>query len=230
MPPRKRKLMEEIEDKGVFAERVNPSGRRMITLREGERKELLKTRQIERSIALFLDLEDKHTWEQIAQECGLSVRGLKDLTKTEEFIDLYSQYYADLGHDPRLKATQAQIADMLPDAIKAIKDILSDANAPASARIKAAFSIMDKAGIQTPTQGNSDRTELTDFLLKANVNIENVTVNVLPQEYTDHHVEEYLANQVREINPLAALQASESIIDVTPTELEQEPAEEEVVF
>ena len=100
---------------GVFQEdRRLPDGRRQIQLRAHERRDIQQQRLFEGAAALFLDLDQKHTWRQIADELGISLSKLKDLTKSEEFEDVYNALLADISHDPRYRATQARSRTCCP--------------------------------------------------------------------------------------------------------------------
>jgi hypothetical protein len=180
-------------------------------LRKGERRELIKQRKVETAVALFLDLNEDHSWEEIAKKCGLSLIGLKDLTKTEEFMQVYNAHFAELGHDPRLKATQAALTDLLSPAIRAIREILVSPTAPASAKAKAAFEIIRLNGVEAIDPRGTDKTELHEFLRKSGVNIEQMNIT-LPPEYLEKGVAEIIEGQVREIssNPLFLTEKSEA--------------------
>lgn len=206
------KKLENLELTGAMADRVLPSGKRALKLRKNERKELQQRQQIETAVALFLDIQEDHTWEEIAEACGLSLMGLKDMTKTEEFMRVYNEHFAELGHDPRLKATQAALTDLLSPAIRAIRNVLTDDNAPASAKMKAAFEIIRLNGLEAIDPKGNDKSELQDFLLKAGVNIENMNIN-LPPEYIEKGVADIIEGQVREITDKHALLPQKSEVE-----------------
>lgn len=206
------KKLENLELTGAMADRVLPSGKRALKLRKNERKELQQRQQIETAVALFLDIQEDHTWEEIAEACGLSLIGLKDMTKTEEFMRVYNEHFAELGHDPRLKATQAALTDLLSPAIRAIRNVLTDDNAPASAKMKAAFEIIRLNGLEAIDPKGNDKSELQDFLLNAGVNIENMNIN-LPPEYIEKGVADIIEGQVREITDKHALLPQKSEVE-----------------
>lgn len=171
----------EVEVTGVLAERVK-SGKRRLKLTQSEKSELRRSRMIESAVALFLDLEQDHSWQEIASELGVSVPTLKDLTKTEEFMAKYSEYFVDLGHDPRIKATQAAVSDMLPLAIRELRNLLTNSRAGGQAKLNAIKEIFRLSGLDAPKQATNDRSELAEFLKGAGVNIEQMNV-VMPPEY-----------------------------------------------
>jgi hypothetical protein len=84
---------------------------------------------------MFLDLEIAHTWEEIASALGISVPTLKNLTKSQAFIDKYNEHFADLGHDLRLKAGQTALVDMLPTAIRELKNLISSPTTPPTVKL-----------------------------------------------------------------------------------------------
>lgn len=205
------KKLGNLELTGAMAKRVMPNGKRAIKLRKHERRELIHQQKVETAVALFLDLKDDHSWEEIAEKCGLSLIGLKDLTKTEEFMQVYNAHFAELGHDPRLKATQAALTDLLSPAIRAIREILVSPTSPASAKAKAAFEIIRLNGVEAIDPRGTDKTELYEFLRNSGVNIEQMNIT-LPPEYLEKGVAEIIEGQVREISskPLALIEKGEA--------------------
>jgi hypothetical protein len=143
-----------------------------------------------------LDLETERTWADIARELGLSPAQLKDLTKTPEFDTAYNMLFAELGHDPRFRAVQGALADMLPLAIRELKNLLLQPNTPAGVRLKAAEKIMDLNGISKPQQQHSDRQELVRFLVEHKINLENIRLPT-PPEYAEA-VQNYLPEEIVE--------------------------------
>lgn len=181
MPLKNRTTKEEIVVTGVLADRISPvSGKRRISLTNGERKSLLKQKNVEKAVALFLDLENNHSWAEIAKELGISVMALKDLTKTDDFMTIYDAYFVDLGHDPRLRATQQAISDLLPRAMTELRRMLIDPEVAAPTRLNIIREIFKYAGIQEPTPAKSDKAELAEFLKGMEVNVENVNVSLAP--------------------------------------------------
>jgi hypothetical protein len=105
----------EANVRGVMAERVNPNtGKRALMLRKHERKELARQRMVETAVAMFLSIEQSYSWQQVADEIGVSMPILKEITKSDEFIERWNQHFAELGHDPRLKATQGALWTCFP--------------------------------------------------------------------------------------------------------------------
>jgi hypothetical protein len=169
---------------GALAERTTADGRRRIQLTNDERDEALFHETIEHAVALYLDLRGRHTNQQIADELGISVHQLKNLTCTEEFEACWNENAADLGHDPRLKASQNALLGLLPDAVMAVEDVL--ANGSSNAKVQAAKMVFDLNGVVKRTMTDSNKKEMIDFLTgkSAVINQTNVQINV-PQEFTD---------------------------------------------
>jgi len=174
----------EVAVTGVLANRVK-SGKRRLMLTKDERKELKHQQLVERAVALFLDLETPHTWKQMSELLGISQPALKDLTKTQEFMDAYSAFYVELGHDPRLKAAQGSIADMLPTAINALRNLLTDPLTKDTVKLNVIREIIRLNGMGAPESKNNDRQELAEFLKGAGVNIQQMNV-ALPPDYIAH--------------------------------------------
>jgi predicted transcriptional regulator len=168
-----RPKLEDANPTGVLAE-LRPNGHRKISLTKKERAQLQLQRQCEAAAALFLDLETDRTYAQIAEELGLTVARLKDLTKKPEFDAAYNQLFAELGHDPRFRAAQGALADMLPAAIRQLKALLNGTQTPAGVRLKAIEQVMKLNGLQEPQPQTTDRQELARFLVEHHVRLDSV--------------------------------------------------------
>ena len=161
--------LEDAPRSGVFAdERRRDDGRRSIQLNRRERMAIERRRKCEAAAALFLDLENKHTWAQIAGELGISIGALKDLTKSAEFEEIYNQLYADISHDPRYKAVQGALTDMLPLATSKLRKLLENENTPPTVALNAVKTVYEFAGIRPPDEVQSQRKELAEFLARHN--------------------------------------------------------------
>ncbi len=181
------KSLEETTVSGVLSERRKADGRRRIRLNEQERGLFFERQLVERAVAMFLDLERAYSWREISQELGLSIRQLKDLTKSELFNDVYNEHFQELGHDPRLKASQAAITDLLTTAVNQLKSLLIAPDTPASVRYNAIVKVLELNGITAQKGGANDKQQLANFLKEAGVNltqnnVETMVVQV-PQEY-----------------------------------------------
>ena len=169
----------ELEMTGPLANRSRGK-HRAIKLRKEEKEIFLFKQKCERAVAMFLNLEADYKWVDIARELGMSVPALHDLTKTEEFQEIYGQYFEDLGRDPRLKSAQAAIADLVPLAVKTMKEILVDPSASSASRLKAAETVFKMAGVERVAPQESDKSELQNFLLGRGINVEQVNVQLPP--------------------------------------------------
>lgn len=179
MPRRKPPLLE-----GALAERTTVDGRRRIQLNQDERDAALHSQMIEGAVALYLDVGGRHTNAEIAEELGISVHQLKNLTCTEEFENCWNDHAADLGRDPRLKATQNAILDLLGSAVYALKEVLEGGSA--NAKVQAAKMIFDLNGIVKQEMTKSNKKELIDFLTGKSVTISQTNVQVgVPEEYSE---------------------------------------------
>lgn len=175
------KVLDETNIKGALAQRVRADGKRQLSLRESEKKDFKRKQLIEAAVSMFLDLEHDTSWNEMAVALGITLISLKTLTKTDEFQDCYNEHFAELGHDPRLRATQAALVDMLPQAVRELRDLLS-CNAP-TVKLAAIKEVIRLNGIDQPKTAASDRNELAEFLKNAGVNLTQVNVTV-PPEYT----------------------------------------------
>jgi len=166
---------------GVLSERIRPDGKRRIKLTRAERGELTQQRLVEASAALFLDLSVSRTWNEIAQELGISPQKLRDITKSEQFELAYSALFAELGHDPRYKAAQAGLMDLLPKSIRVLDEILCNVTEKTADRLKAIGMITRLTGVELqPKANDSDRQEFVAFLVKNEYHIDPAGI---PDEY-----------------------------------------------
>ena len=169
---------------GALADRTDDNGRRRIKLTKAERQELVRQERAQTAAFLFLDLDQARTWKTIAEEMGLSAHQLRDLTKTEEFDVAYNNLFVELGKDPRYRAAQGALADMLPLAMQRLKTLLTNDRTPEGTRLKAIEKIMSLNGLENLKPQQSDRQELVQFLIAKNINIDAVGVP-LPEMYEE---------------------------------------------
>jgi hypothetical protein len=174
---RRRKHLDEVNVTGALGERLLPDGRRRIKLTADERKIFSRSEMVETAVRLFLDLESDHSWQAIAEQLGISIMALKDLTKSQEFIDKYDQHFAELGHDPRLRSAQAAIVDLLPMAVKELRELITGGDVPASVKFRAIEKVIELNGIGPQKGGQMDRHELMEFLRGANINLMQNNIN-----------------------------------------------------
>ena len=187
----------------VFEDRQYADGRRKIKLRQSERQALVRQQRAEAAAALFLDLEVGRTWAEIAQELGLSPNQLRDLTKTEEFDAAYTMLFAELGHDPRFRAAQAAVGDLLPLAVRELKALLTGPRTPAGVKLKAVEKVLALNGLSNSPPPHSDRQELAEFLGRHNLSLTQVNNFNVPPEYAERmgSIHEVVEGQVREELP-----------------------------
>ena len=181
-------------------------------LNEHEKKDLRFQQKIERAVSLFLDLETDRTLTQIATEMNLSINALKDLTRLPEFMDAWNQHFMDLGHDPRLKATQAALVDMVPAAVRQLKVLIVDTDTPAPTRLAAIKELFRMVGVDAPKNTN-ERNELAEFLKNHDVTLNQININP-PQKPKTRTVD-------AEASP-ALTGSSAPIFDVEPSEPEDQ--------
>ena len=174
--------LKDIKVTGALAHRIHPSGKRAIKLTNAEKRDFIEQRIVERAVALFLDLENDHTWAEIALELGITLQHLKDLSKTTEFMDAYTLHYSELGSDPRLKAVQTAIVDMLPGAFRELKKMVVDPETPAATRLNAIKLAFQLGGVSTPKGGVQEKSELATFLKDMGMGVEEVKFSV-PAQY-----------------------------------------------
>lgn len=181
----KRGNIRELRATGALDHR-DALGRRRIKLTKDERDEFRHSRLVEAAVALFLDLEHSRTWQEIADELGVGIQTLKDITRSEEFDEIYNQHFAELGHDPRLSATKGALLDMLPLAVRTLREMLMDSRTPATVRLNAVKEVFSLTKIQDMDTNKANMQEVLEFL-KAHQQSPQISVtNVpeVPEEYS----------------------------------------------
>jgi len=176
----------------------NDGTRRRLRINNTERRELNRNLLYERVVSMFLDLEHNWTREEMCQELQITHKRLKDITLADEFQEIYAQYRTDLGHDPRLQATQIAISDMMPQAVRALQDLISGERTPASTKLEAAKTILKLGGLTEPKPVKTEKAEVMDFLREAGINIENLNVQ-LPAEL--QRANQFITVMPRELPP-----------------------------
>jgi hypothetical protein len=150
---------------------VSDSGRRHLNLNRGERDALLRQRTIERAVTLFLDLETDRTWTQIAAELDMSVSALKRFSQAPDFISVYEDTLATVGHDPRLQAVTSSLGDLLPAARRRLQSLLTSADTPAGVALKAIEKLFEWTGADEQREMD-DPNALRNFLGQHGVQVQ----------------------------------------------------------
>jgi len=188
MPKRK---VDPTKVTGVLRERTTEDGRRRLKLNKEERA-ILKRQELAQTAAyLFLNLDDPMTLSEMAAEMNMSIHQFREITKTEEFDIAYNDLFLELGKDPRYKAAQGALADMLPLAMQQLREILTGTRTPAGTRLKAVEKIMSLNGLENTQPQQSNRQELVKYLVENNINIDaiNITLPEMYQEVVDDVIE-----------------------------------------
>ena len=168
------------ETTGALAERKTATGQRRIHLTTTEREEFQTQEMIEHAVALYLDIYERHSTQEIAEELGISVYQLRNLIRSEAFEKVYNEHFLELGHDPRLQATRSAMVDLLPDSMQALKDVLTGTSN--AAKVQAVKLVWDYVGLTKPDIPDSDRKEAIEFLKEEGLKVVNMNIN-LPSEY-----------------------------------------------
>ena len=146
-----------------------------------ERNALIQNQIIERAVTLYLNLDEAKSQKDIADELDLTVRQLKYLTQSDEFKRIYDEYFSELGHDPRLKATRAGVVDLLPLAYNNLRSLLASPNTPATVMMKAIDKVFELNGVKPQSGKISDRKELAEFLKNNSINLTQINLSTEPQ-------------------------------------------------
>jgi len=157
---------------GAMAERATVDGRRRMKLNRIERRDILRRRKIELAVALLLDLENPKSQREIADALGISVNAYKDLTRSQDYQEVYNQAIVDIQHDPRFRFIQGQLVELLPHAAVELKKLIIDDDTPPGVRLKAIEALFKTTNMALPkTNQEDDREELTQFLLTHEVKV-----------------------------------------------------------
>jgi hypothetical protein len=172
-------------------------GRRHLNLTQGEREALARQRQIEQAVALFLDLETDRTWTQIAAELDMSVSALKRLSQSADFMAVYEDALATIGHDPRLMAVTSSLGDLLPAARRRLERLITSADTPDGVALKAIERLFQWTGADSRIETDNPEA-LKNFLNQHNVQIQgDLNIINIPPEY-QQAFERYLGGEVIE--------------------------------
>jgi len=162
----------------------------------------------EAAASLFLDLENPRKWSEIAEELNISLDTLKNLTRGELFQKKYDALMAELGHDPRYKAVQAGMADLLPVALRQLDNLIR--MGPPQVKMQAIKFLFETAGVKIkPPDESDDRQKLAEFLQGANITQNNLTIN-LDSSYAAE-VKKYLSQEPIEGEVTEAASVEDSV-------------------
>ncbi len=167
--------------------RALPDGRTKIQLTTDERAAARSNLQVEEAIIMFLDIEQSHTYNEIAETLGISVAALKRLTATDIFQNMYTEQLAVVGHDPRLQAATANMLDLVSPAMRKLRGILTSVSTSDTVALKAIQMVLDAAGVGASTSVDDPRA-LQDFLRNNGATIQG-DVNVLQIVTPDSYLE-----------------------------------------
>jgi hypothetical protein len=144
-------------------------------------------------------------WSEVAEELNISLDTLKNLTRGELFQQKYDLLMAELGHDPRYKAVQAGMADLLPVALRQLDGLIR--TGPPQVKMQAIKFLFETAGVKIkPPDESDDRQKLAEFLQGANITQNNLTITLDPNarpvfnDYQPKPIEEF-AETIREPAP-----------------------------
>lgn len=171
------------EPTGILADRQTSDGRRRIKLTAKEKQLARRVRLAESAAVMFLDIDSSYTYTSIARELEISIHSLKELIKSGEFDKAYNDLMPEVGHDPRYRAARTAIGDMLPVAVRGLKDILDSGNTAAGVRLRAIEKVLELNGLEEPTI-QSDRNEIVEFLLANKIDVGQVNITI-PPEYIE---------------------------------------------
>lgn len=150
-------------------DRLDAAGRRRLQLNSRERADLLKKQMAQRVAAMYLDLNEKKSLGQMAEEVGVSVHTLKEITKSKEFEAAYAAQFHEIGNDPRYKAAQAEAVSLLPVAMSKLGSLLTSPDTPPTVVLKAVQEVFGLNKLESADNAVYSRQELVTLLTSAGV-------------------------------------------------------------
>ena len=190
------------ETTGPLADRKDSRGRRRLSLNDQERQEMQKSLMLDRLVLMYLDIERKWTSPEMAEELGITVPQLHNLTRTQGFEERWNEHFLELGRDPRIRVTQARIPELLPAAFLTMQKALLDDDVPWTARTRMVEKVLELAGIEKPKAIYSDRKEYEEYMKERGQ--ENVVISI-PAQFAktmrQYKGEDIIEGEVTEIDP-----------------------------
>lgn len=178
-------LREVPEPKGAIAQRIKQDGRRRLKLNSEERAELRDALLIDRLVLMILTLDETSlSYEEMAEELGITIAQLKNLTRTEAFQERYNQHFMQLGQDPRVEVTQSRIVELLPQVFLQMEEGLRNPDVPWTAKWNIMEKVLELAGIDKPNLVDNERKEIEEFLLNKSESDDSIQI-IIPSKYME---------------------------------------------
>ena len=178
-------LREVPEPKGAIAQRIKQDGRRRLKLNSEERAELRDALLIDRLVLMILTLDETSlSYEEMAEELGITTAQLKNLTRTEAFQERYNQHFMQLGQDPRVEVTQSRIVELLPQVFLQMEEGLRNPDVPWTAKWNIMEKVLELAGIDKPNLVDNERKEIEEFLLNKSESDDSIQI-IIPSKYME---------------------------------------------
>lgn len=159
--------------------------------RQLTKAELAKLEEEERLIRLYemrTSIEPRYTTDDQARELDVSVSTIKRMAKSEGFQQVVAKL-APKTRSPRLDVAQEYITEeLLPLALRAVREILADPNSATTARMSAADKVHDWAFAGHTRVGEDQRRDAMEFLKQQGLAASNIQViinniGIAPPEY-----------------------------------------------
>lgn len=178
-------LREVPEPKGAIAQRIKEDGRRRLKLNSEERADLRDALLIDRLVLMILTLDETSlSYEEMAEELGITTAQLKNLTRTEAFQERYNQHFMQLGQDPRVEVTQSRIVELLPQVFLQMEEGLRNPDVPWTAKWNIMEKVLELAGIDKPNLVDNERKEIEEFLLNKSESDDSIQI-IIPSKYME---------------------------------------------
>lgn len=157
------------------------SNKRKLSLTKDERRQIKRHQNIIKAVELFLDVNNTHSWQEIADTLGIALRTLKTLVKSEDFVEAYNEYFDELTSDPRRRASIISLNNLLTDAIAGLGEMVRNTDLPPSVRFSAIKEVIRLNKVEEQVKPGNDRNEVANFLKSAGVNL-NVNIGIVNNE------------------------------------------------
>lgn len=159
---------------------------------------------LKRMAEKVLDLTRPPDRARIAEELGITKRQLDRLMQSDDWAEVYAEYFGALRGDPIIDQIKREISeDLAPRAFQVYREFLTSDKVPYTVRYRAAKDILTFAGVQPEQKTPSDRSDATAFLAQLNINVGQPLA--IPPEYQkavqDVQPEEIIEGEARDLGP-----------------------------
>lgn len=142
------------------------------------------------------DLDITQVWreDEIAAECGLNRNALIRLRRSEEFSLAYNRIFGERRRDPRMRATEEKLIEMVPDFVFQLRQLMTTGSP--GVKLGALKLYQGVMGFQVDRGGDDNVEEWKKMLAGADIETVNINLFQVAPEYADALREPVLEGQV----------------------------------